>query len=60
MNWVEKTTQRSVDKEKIDEKIKWNNKISRLGRGFSSFDDYLQRQKELREERRKIIEEVKK
>ena len=43
---------------KIDEKMKWNKHIVYLGRGFSTFDEYLEKQKELREERRKLIEEV--
>jgi DNA-binding PadR family transcriptional regulator len=43
---------------KIDEKMKWNKQIVRLGRGFNTFDEYLETQKELKEERRKLIEEA--
>ena len=41
----------------IDEKIKWNKRMVHLERGFNSFDEYLETQKRLREERRKMIEE---
>ena len=42
---------------KIDEKIRWNKEIVHLGRGFSTFDEYLEIQKELREERRNLIKQ---
>ena len=43
---------------RIDEKIRWNNLMVRLGRGFSTFDEFLETQSKLRDERRKVIEEV--
>ena len=43
---------------KIDEKMRWNNLMVHLGRGFNSFDEFLETQSKLRDERRKVIEEV--
>ena len=42
---------------KIDETLKWNKEIVHLGRGFNTFEEYLEKQKELRKERRKLVEE---
>ena len=42
---------------KIDEKMKWNKRIVRIGRGFNTFEEYLEKQKELREERMNLIKQ---
>lgn len=41
----------------IDEKIRWNKLMVHLGRGFHTFDEYLETQSKLRDERHKVIEE---
>ena len=41
----------------IDEKIKWNKYMVHLGRGFHTFDEFLETQNKLMDERRKVIEE---
>jgi DNA repair exonuclease SbcCD ATPase subunit len=42
---------------KIDENLRWNKEIVRLGRGFNTFEEYLEKQKELREERMNLIKQ---
>ena len=52
---LEKTHEKWNKIKEIEEKIKFNNKMVSLGRGFNKFDDFLESQAELRNERDKMI-----
>ncbi len=40
----------------IDEKIRWNKSVVRLGRGFTTYDEFMETQHALLDERRNIKE----
>jgi glucosamine 6-phosphate synthetase-like amidotransferase/phosphosugar isomerase protein len=42
----------------IDEKIKWNKQVFHLGRGFHTFDEFMEAQNKLLDERRSCIRVV--